>query len=83
MVIVAGMRSRRRAAWSGLTQFAEVERVKPCALQRGGLCGLDGRASGEKPSERRRNRWTEPLHGLAKVRVAGSNPVVRSKSRWP
>jgi len=42
------------------------------------LWNLGREADGEDPAERARRALADQIHGLAEVRVAGSNPVVRS-----
>ena len=43
------------------------------------LVALPGRRDGRNPRRRTEQHWMHGFHHLAKVRVAGSNPVVRSK----
>jgi len=43
------------------------------------LAALPGRRSGRSPRRRTEQHWMHGFQHLAKVRVAGSNPVVRSK----
>ncbi len=62
-------------ALSGSSQGVEVERVNLRGLKRS--LRVAGRADGEGCSTGPVEPG-EPFHGLAKVRVAGSNPVVRS-----
>ena len=45
---------------------------------RSGLCGLGGRTDGRQPAQRIPAICPDEFHNFAKVRVAGSNPVVRS-----
>jgi hypothetical protein len=53
-----------------------VQRRPP---ERSGLCGLGGTAGGEQAAQRSAADPADQFHDLAKVRVAGSNPVVRSR----
>src|SRR5208283_3214625 len=43
------------------------------------LAALPGRRDGRGPRRRTEQHWMHGFHHLAKVRVAGSNPVVRSR----
>src|ERR1039458_2807893 len=43
------------------------------------LAALPGRRDGRGPRRRTEQHWMHGFQHLAKVRVAGSNPVVRSK----
>ena len=43
--------------------------------------GLGGRTDGRQPAQRTPAVYPDEFHNFAKVRVAGSNPVVRSKQK--
>ena len=81
MVVVDGDASDTaldRFAWESVADFVGACDGRP-VYGIGGLDGLDERIGGQETTSR---DWTDSTDGslhVAKVRVAGSNPVVRSK----
>ena len=86
-VVRAGRRTRligdspsslAAATLGGSAKSGSFNALNHRSRKRAKLCGISGKADGKDLAQRNQRTQTNRCHSLAKVRVAGSNPVFRS-----